>query len=98
MLRSVRKGVESPQIVPGRRADWPHPRSGTMPDYTAIPRPPWMFQSTPYLQDLYRRNRAQIDAAWQTWAAANPDRAASIMRQYGSNQMQPSGGPVGYQP
>lgn len=60
-----------------------------------IPRPPWMY-NTPYLQNLYQQNRAQIDNAWSTWAAAHPAEAAQFSGQQG--QPLPSGGFPNYTP
>src|SRR3990167_8576238 len=63
--------------------------------YSVTPRPPWMYNSTPYLQEYYQRNREQIDRQWSEWSAANPEEARRIMEQSGqNNNLLPSGGPV----
>jgi hypothetical protein len=62
----------------------------------AIPRPPWMYNATPYLQELYRKNKAQIDAQWASYAAQNPAAVAQLMSQSGGSQspgFPPAGNP-----
>ena len=56
-----------------------------------------MYNTTAYLQEYYRRNKTQIDAEWQAWAAQNPQEAARYSTPQRDDTFAGTGGPT-YRP